>query len=153
MRGLNISIADRRRRGAAGLTLVEVVLSLGIGGLIFGGVLTGYLHSATRAEWTAYHLAGHSLAMQHLEAVRSAKWDTQAPAPVDLVVEANFPEIVEPLDIPLRGSNVVLATTTVAIQTISANPPLKMIRVETVWPFRDRGTFTNQVATYRSPDQ
>jgi type II secretory pathway pseudopilin PulG len=142
-----------RQQRRAGLTLVEVVLSLGIGGLIFGGVLTGYLHSVTRAEWTAHHLAGHALAMQHLEAARAAKWDTQAATPVDLLMTTNFPTVTETLDVPLNGTNVVPATTSTFISTVSADPPLKMIRVETVWSFRQRGEFTNTAVTYRAPDQ
>jgi prepilin-type N-terminal cleavage/methylation domain-containing protein len=136
-----------------GMTLTEVVVSLGIGGLIFGGVLTGYLQSAGQAEWSAYNLAGHSLAMQRLEAARASKWDTQASPSVDKLVASNFPVNIEVLDVPLAGTNVVEATNTVFITTISADPPLKMIRVETVWAFRQRGLFTNVTATYRGPDQ
>lgn len=149
--GLGLAMARRSRR--AGLTLVEVVLSLGIGGVIFGGVLSGYLHSVTRAEWTAHYLAGHALAMQHLEAARAAKWDTQAATPIDLLVGANFPAVTETLDVPLNGTNVVPATTSTFISTVSADPPMKMIRVETVWLFRNREFFTNAVITYRAPDQ
>ena len=146
------AVANARRR-KQGLTLTEVAVSMGIGGMIFGGVLTGYLQSATQAEWSAYNLAGHSLALQRLEAARAAKWDTQSAPVVDKLVAANFPETTEVLDIPVSGTNIVLATTTVGISTVSANPPLKMIRVETVWPFRERGWFTNVIVTYRAPDQ
>lgn len=135
------------------MTLAEVVISLGIGGLLFGGVLTGYLQSANQAEWTGRNLAGHSMAMQHLEMARSAKWDTQAAPAVDRLVSSNFPTTVEVLDIPLWGTTAVPATSTTFITTVSDDPPLKMIRVETVWAFRDRGLFTNVTATYRGPDQ
>lgn len=141
------------KRKQTGMTLVEVVMSLGIGGLIFGGVLLGYIQSADRAEWSAYHLAAQSAASQQLEAARSAKWDTQSAPPVDFLVSSNFPPTIVALDVPLVGTNLPLATNTVFISAVSAQPPLKLIRVETVWNFRARGLFTNVTATYRAPDQ
>ena len=76
------------------------------------------------------------------------------PSAVDLLLVAtNFPVTVEVLDVPVSGVNAVLATNTVFITTISSAPPLKLIRVETVWAFRQRGSFTNTTATYRAPDQ
>ena len=135
------------------MTLAEVAVSVAIGGMIFGGVLTGYMQSATRSQWAAYNLAGHSLAMQRLECARATKWDTQAWPPVDGLVAANFPVTTAVLDAPMAGTNLVMATSTVFITSISTDPPLKMIRVETVWPFRNGKTFTNITATYRSPDQ
>jgi prepilin-type N-terminal cleavage/methylation domain-containing protein len=140
-------------RKQSGMTLVEVVISLGIGGLIFGGVLLGYIQSANRAEWSAYHLAAQSAASQQLEAARSAKWDTQSAPPVDFLVATNFPATVVALDVPLMGTNVTWATNQVFISVVSANPPLKLIRVETIWAFRFQKLFTNTTATYRAPDQ
>lgn len=133
--------------------MAEVVVSIGVGGLMFGGILTGYVQSAQQAEWSAYSLAAQSLAMQRLESVRAAKWDPQASPPIDMVEAANFPALVEALDVPVGGGNSVMATSTVHVTTISADPPLKMISVQTVWPFRSRGVFTNTTATYRAPDQ
>ncbi|HMP83770.1 MAG TPA: hypothetical protein PKA41_13815, partial [Verrucomicrobiota bacterium] len=72
---------SRASRNNLGLTLTEVVVSLAVGDLVFGGILTGYVQSTVRAEWSAYDLAGHSLAMQKLEQARAAKWDTQASPP------------------------------------------------------------------------
>ncbi len=136
-----------------GMTLAEVVMSIAIGSMIFGGVLMGYVQSANHAEWSAYRFAAQAMASQRLEAARAAKWDTQSAPPVDLLVATNFPVAVEVLDVPVSGGNAVLATNTVFITTISSNPPLKMIRVETVWAFQRRGLFTNTTATYRAPDQ
>jgi hypothetical protein len=68
-------------------------------------------------------------------------------------VSARFPQTVEPLDVPLWGATPVMATNTVTISTISSDPPLRMIEVQTVWSFRDRGLYTNLTATYRAPDQ
>jgi hypothetical protein len=133
-------------------TLAEVVVSLGLGGMIFGGVFNGYMMSAKMAEWDGYNLAGHAMAMQSLEAARAAKWDTQAAVPVDMLVATNFPTRVEALDV-LSGGTPVMATNSVNITTISTDPPLKMIRAESVWSFRGRGPFTNTVISYRAPDQ
>jgi len=133
------------------MTLAEVLVSLGIGSLIFGGVLAGYIQTANQAEWANYDLAGQSMAMQHLEMARAAKWDTQMQA--DELVSTNFPQTIEVLDVPLWSTNSVFATNTTLISSVSSDPPLKMIRIETVWAFRDRGLFTNATSTYRSPDQ
>jgi hypothetical protein len=135
------------------MTLVEVVLSLGIGAMVFGGVLLGYVQSAKRAEWSAYHLAAQASASQRLEAARAAKWDTQSAPPVDMLVSGNFPPTVEVLDVPQAGTNVAYTTNFVFITDVTVNPPLKMIRVESIWDFRSRGLFTNTTATYRAPDQ
>ena len=72
---------------------------------------------------------------------------------MDNVVEANFPESKTVLDLPISGSNAVSAVTYTSITSISANPPLKFVRVDCVWPFRERGMFTNTMMTYRSPEQ
>lgn len=142
-----------RSRSQAGMTLAEVVISLGIGGLVFGGVVTSYIQSANRAEWSAYHLAAQASATQRLEAARAAKWDTQSALAADQLVASNFPPTIEVLDVPVRGNNSTFATNSVFITSVSANPPLKMIRVESVWSFHSLGLFTNSTATYRAPDQ
>lgn len=139
--------------GQRGMTLPEVVISLAIGGLVFGGVLTAYVQSTIRAEWSAYNLAGHSLALQRLEQVRAAKWDTQSSPPVDLVVSSNFPVSVDVLDIPVSGTNITYATNYVSVSTVSDDPPLKLISVNTVWKFRSDKLFTNTTASFRAPDQ
>lgn len=146
-------VASQRRREELAMTLPEVAISIVIGGLVFGGVLLAYIQGTRRAEWSAYYLAGHSMAMQRLEQARAAKWDTQASPPVDQLVASNFPVTVDILDIPVSGTNVTFATNVVTITTVSADPPLKMIEVRTTWPFGNRGTFTNTVVSYRGPDQ
>lgn len=126
---------------------------MGIGGIIFGGLIAGYMQSAMRAEWSAYQLAAQAMARERLEAARAVKWDTQSAPPVDMLVASNFPVVVDVLDVPTCGTNIVLATNSVEIITISSSPPLKMIRSEAVWAFSNRGLFTNSIATYRGPDQ
>jgi hypothetical protein len=135
------------------MSLTEVVVSLAIGGLVFGTILSGYVQSARRAEWSAYNLAGHSLAMQRLEQARAAKWDTQASPPVDQLVASNFPPKVDILDIPVSGTNITYATTLTTISNVSADPPLKLIYVTAIWQFPNSDAFSNVISTYRSPDQ
>lgn len=134
-------------------TLMEVVISMAIAGLTIGGIISGYILSLRRAEWSAYSLAAHSLAMQRLEQTRAAKWDPQAYPAVDELVAANFPLRIEVLDIPISGTNKVYATNVTTISLLSSSPPLKMIRVDCSWMFQSKGPFTNTLITYRTSDQ
>ena len=140
-------------RTISGYSLVEVAISLAIAGVAIIGSINGYILSATRAEWSAYSLAAHSMAIQRIEQARAAKWDPTASPAIDQVVGAGFPVGVDILDVPSSGTNIVYATNITTITTVSANPPLKMIRVDCIWPFRAHGVFTNTVTSYRTTDQ
>jgi hypothetical protein len=148
-----------RHPGCAAFTLAEVAVALGISALLFGGVVMGFVQSAQRAEWSAYNLAAHSLAMQGVEQARAAKWDPSAPDAVDECLPAKFPTVgTNILDVPISGTNITYATNTWTITTVSTNPyPLKMIRVDCTWRFIKSGVssavFTNTVATLRAPNQ
>lgn len=142
----------RKNRSRQAFTLVEVVVAFAIAAMSLGAALYAYVQSAQRAEWSAYNLAGQSLAHQGIEQARAAKWDPQAFPIVDQLVQASFPAQTNVLDIPISGTNLVLATNFFTIANVSTNPPLKLIRVDTVWSFRRRN-FTNTVVTYRAPDQ
>lgn len=121
--------------------------------LAIGGMVSGYLFSVERAEWSARSAAAQILAAQRIEQVRAAKWDSLASPLVDDVVSTNFPMEVAPLAVPAASDTGILATNTVTIAVVSQNPPLKMVRVDCWWPFLSRGLFTNTLVTYRSPDQ
>ena len=142
----------RTRRGVAGFTLAEVAVSAAIAGITVAGLIQGHIQSQERADWSGTSLAAQAMAVQRIEQTRAARWDTEAA--VDQVVAANFPVQVLPLDLPMSGTNIVYATNTTTITTISATPPmLKMIRVDTVWRWnRKNRLMTNTVATYRAPD-
>lgn len=142
-----------RERGKRGFTLMEVAIASSISVLMIGGIIFGYVQSTNRAEWSAYSLAAQSLAMQRLEQARAATWDELAFPRIDQLVASNFLVRAEMLDIPRSGTNVVWATNYTTITQVSANPPLRMIRVDCVWPFIRRGLFTNTVVTYRAPSQ
>lgn len=135
-------------------TLVEVVVSIMIVGIMLGGLVSLYTQSAVRADWSAYSLAGQMMALRGLEQTRAARWDPQAASPVDELVATNFPTVVDVLDLGPSGAGVGYATNVTTIQTLSTTPPLKAIRVECTWYFPWRkAVFTNTIFTYRAPDQ
>lgn len=134
-------------------TLVEVVIAIAIAALSIGGVIYGYVNSAQRAEWSSYSLAAQSMAMQRIEQARACRWDPRGFPPRDELVNSNFADQVLALDVPMSGTNIVYATNRTTISVITAAPPLRMIRVECVWRFQERGLFTNLIVTYRGPDQ
>jgi type II secretory pathway pseudopilin PulG len=133
-------------------TIAEVLIAMAISFLTMAGIIYGYLGTAKRAEWNGYSLAAQSLAQQRLEQARSCKWDPEASPVIDQLVAANFPMDINILDIPVSGTNVVRATNFTTITLITADPPLKCIRVDCVWSFMGQRNFTNTVVTYRSPD-
>lgn len=141
------------RSKTAGISLTEVVISMAILGMAVAGIVNGYIYATRQAEWSAYNLAAHSLAIQRLEQARAAKWDPQGYPSVDRVIQANFPVINAILDVPISGTNVVVARIQTLVSIVSVNPPTKMIRVDCVWPFMNRGYFTNTIVSYRAPDQ
>jgi len=132
---------------------MEVVFSLAIVGLAAGGIITGYVQSARVTDWQAHSLAAESLAMQRIEQCRAAKWDTRAAPVVDQLVSANFPVVVEQMDLPTVSTNASYATIYTTSSTVSSDPPLRMMQADCVWKFPGRGWFTNTIVTYRAPDQ
>lgn len=133
-------------------SMVEVVMATGITSLAVGGILSGYVISSRRAEWSAYALAAQSLAIQGIEQTRACKWDPSAIPAIDELVTANFPSTTNILDIPINGTNVTYATNFTTIATVSTNPPVKSIQVLTVWRFTNSRLFTNSAWTFRGAD-
>src|SRR2546430_508177 len=98
------------RRGAAGLTLIEVVLCLAIAAITVTAIVASYAFSARQMEESACATAAEFLARQRLEQARSAKWDSLASPPVDELVSSNFPVVISTLDIPVVGNSPLFAT-------------------------------------------
>jgi Tfp pilus assembly protein PilV len=146
-------IKARNSHGQRGATLLEVVMSVAVAAIGMTGIVGGYIVAARRAEWSACAAAAQAMALEHIELTRAAKWDPMASPSVDELVATNFPMIVQPLDIPVTKTNVILATNTTIITTVTTDPPLRMVRVECVWSLPTRGPFTNSMTSYRSPDQ
>jgi prepilin-type N-terminal cleavage/methylation domain-containing protein len=137
----------------AGMTLIEVVLSLAISGLAVASIVTGYNYCVVSAEKSSLSLAASARAMECVEQTRSAKWDTSGSPPVDQLVSSNFPDQVVILDLSGSGVGVTYATNLTQISQISTNPPLKRIRVDCIWRFNNRQLLTNTIETCRAPDQ
>lgn len=140
-------------RTAAGFVLEEVIVSMAIATVVIAGIVSGYIISAQRADWSAHNGSAQALATQRLEQVRAAKWDTLASPPVDEVVTNNFPVLTQPLEVPLAGTNKIMATVITQITRVEEDPELKLIQVECIWSYLGRGPFTNSIMTYRAPDQ
>ena len=151
-------LGGRSKARARGLTLVEVLLSVAIIALVFGGVLGTYLHTCYRAEWSGYSLAAQSLSVQQVEQAKSAVWDIQSvPVKNELTNMATVTSAM--LDVPISGTNVVWATNYATIRpvTILSNPPIQvyLVKVDTVWPFRWKNEVryhTNTTTSYIAPD-
>src|ERR1044072_3336650 len=62
-------------RFEAGFTLVELLISMAILGVVLGSTILFYTAAADRAEWSAHSLAAESIASQGVEQARAAKWD------------------------------------------------------------------------------
>jgi type II secretory pathway pseudopilin PulG len=140
-----------RRRTVLGTTLTEVIISIAVTALAVGSMVSGYVFSVDRAEWSARSAAAQILTAQRIEQTRAARWDTMAG--IDEVVTTNFPVEIVPLNMPSTSTTGVLATNITTITLVSPDPPLKIVRVDCLWSFLSRGPFTNTLITYRSPDQ
>lgn len=135
-------------------TLVEVAISLAILGVSLGGILTVYIRSAQRADWSGYSVSAQMMALSGLEQCRAAKYDPHGSPPTDTLVSSNFPSRVDVLDPGSANGMVSYATNTITILTVSANPPLKLVRVDCTWSYPGRrGVFTNSVSVYRAANQ
>jgi type II secretory pathway pseudopilin PulG len=141
-------------RGVAAFTLAEVVVCLAIVALVFGGIITGYMQGAYRAEWAGYNLAAQAQAIQQIEQAKTAVWDN---------AHNEFTNILQQtwgtLDLPINGTNRVYITNYVQVTTnqISSSPLIYiyMVKVDTVWPYLRKGLkvyYTNTVADYFAPD-
>ncbi len=159
-----MQITPAKSTRSSGFSLMEAILSILIMGLVFSTVLIAYTQASTRAEWSGMSLAAEAMCLRQIEQFHAAKWDTETTPPVDQTTNIPSP-VASVLDLPISGTNVVWATntSTVSTVTISTNPlvNIKMITVQTVWPF---GTYysngvyhttyyTNTVVDYRAPDQ
>lgn len=146
--------ARREVRTTAAFTLAEVVVCIAIVALVFGGIISGYIQGAYRAEWAGYNLAAQALAMQQLEQAKTAMWDNS---------HNEFTNILNRtwavLDLPINGTNKIYATNFVQVTTnqVSISPALYiyMVRVDTVWPYIRKGQvlyYTNSLSDYYAPD-
>jgi|ERR1035437_2225178 hypothetical protein len=148
-----------RTRGAQGrtgaFTLVEVVISTFIIMLVFGAIISSYIQTAYRAEWTGFSLAAQAAGVQQLESAKCAVWDPRQMPVQDEIKK--LPLVTSTLlDLPVSGTNMVYATNYTTV-TLMQNGVYSnyFILVNTVWPFCSKGKttyYTNTVADYFAPD-
>ena len=141
------------RSSCSGITLTEVIISMGIAAMGIGCIISGYVLAVHEAELSACSAAVHWRIIETLERTRSARWQPLAPTPIDELVESNFPIAGTVLDNPQTRTKVFYATNRTTITSLTGYSSLKMIRVESTWACLSRGPFTNSVITYRSADR
>ena len=140
---------------AAAFTLAEVVICVFIMMLLFAGILTAYIQTSYRAEWTGFSLAAQALAVQQLEHAKAAVWDPLQATNKDEIIQ--MPRTMTALlDLPVTGSNYVWATISNTITLIpNGDYSNYMVKVDVVWPFRWKSQvvyFTNTIAGYYAPE-
>ena len=165
-------IVPSRQRQVFAFTLAEVVISLAIAGLVFGGTITAYIQSTRNAEWTGYSLAAQALAIQQIEQARSAVWDPALGK--NEITNLSFGSTWSynastrvgkgsswtNLDLPVSGNRFTRATNFVTISMLTnvtgaPGVSLQVVQVDTAWPFMINGKyrlFTNSICTYLAPD-
>ncbi len=126
-------------------------MSMSIASISIGGIISSYSLSFDRAQWSAYSSAAQRLTLQRVEQTKSARWTQTSSTAIDELVVANFPVVAQELAVPNTTTNAATATITTTITDVNVTPPMKLIRVETVWSYRERGPFTNEMVTIRTP--
>ena len=152
---MELSGIRRRAARTAAFTLAEVVICVAIMMLVFGAIITAYIQTSYRAEWTGFSLAAQAAGVQQLESVRSAVWDPlQIPVKDEIQLVPSVTSVL--LDLPVTGTNTVYATNYMTISMVRNGVYSNyFVRVDTVWPFRWANKvnyFTNTIADYYAPD-
>ena len=139
----------------AAFTLAEVVICVGIMMLVFAAIITAYVQTSYRAEWTGYSLAAQAAAVQQLESAKAAVWDPLQTPVMDQISQLPLVTSVL-LDLPVTGTNTLYATNYITV-TLMQNGVYSnyFVQVNTVWPFRWKNQtvyFTNTIADYYAPE-
>lgn len=155
---MQMKVYDRQIGEATrAFTLVEILIAMAVLALSVSAIFGGYIFSAHQAEWAAYSLVAESQALQRMEQVRMARWSTMSYPPIDELVATNFPVQVKAMDYDFANRTTLYVTNITSISNVSTDPPLRLIRVDTVWKYVPRGAsgkiFTNTLFTFKSPDQ
>jgi type II secretory pathway pseudopilin PulG len=173
MRATDSSANHLTKRQHSAFTLVEVVMSIGIAAVIFGGIILAYTQSTRRAQWSGYSLAAESFAIQQIEQVRSSRWDPSDSSVTNEIFSLNLVPSSRVytnggyqgytwgnLDLPTSGSNYVRATNYVTVRykyDAGTGVQYFVVRVDTVWPFSwgsgpSSRLCTNTMCTIVAPD-
>ena len=154
----NKPIASRLK---AGFSLAETLIAFGILGMVFAGLLYGYVQANRIAEWSSMSLAAQSYASQGTEQARAAHW-SYSDSTIDDLPPTNYPPILGIMDVPAKGNlldtngNPIYNLTNIVTVSKygSGNPPLRLIRTDCHWTFPLTGQlFTNTVILIRAADQ
>ena len=135
------------------MTLHEVVISLAITGLTISGLVTGHVLANKRLLYAGSSQEVQNQGMARLAQVKVARWDLLANPPVDELVESNFPEEVVPIQALSGTTSTRYLTNRVSIKVVSDHPPIKELKVQSIWWFREGSAITNTYLTFRAPDQ
>ena len=120
MRVMDLPGTRGSKARTAAFTLVEVVMCVFIIMLVFGAIITAYIQTSYRAEWTGFSLAAQAAAVQQLEAAKCAVWDPlQTPVKDEI---SQLPLVTSVLlDLPVTGTNTVYATNYTTITLSDTN--------------------------------
>ena len=144
----NKLIANRLK---AGFSLAETLIAFGVLGMVFAGLLYGYVQANRIAEWSSMSLAAQSYASQGTEQARAAHW-SYSDSTIDDLPPTNY-TFLGFMDVPAKGDPIIL-TNYVTITNYCANPPLRLIRTDCQWTFPLTGKLqTNTVILIRAADQ
>ena len=153
----NKLIANRLK---AGFSLAETLIAFGVLGMVFAGLLYGYVQANRIAEWSSMSLAAQSYASQGTEQARAAHWSC-SDSTIDDLPPTNY-TFLGFMDVPAKGNlldasnNLIYNLTNIVTVSNygSGNPPLRLIRTDCHWTFPLTGKlFTNTVILIRAADQ
>ena len=152
----NKPIANRLK---AGFSLAETLIAFGVLGMVFAGLLYGYVQANRIAEWSSMSLAAQSYASQGTEQARAARW-SYSDSTKDELPPTNY-TFLGFMDVPAKGNSldtngnpIYNLTNYVTVSNYCAIPPLRLIRTDCQWTFPLTGKLqTNTVILIRAADQ
>jgi Tfp pilus assembly protein PilV len=135
-----------RARLAGGYTMGEVLLAFGVMGLMFAGLIYGYVQTNRVSEWSSMSMAAQAFAAQGAEQARASDWrprdwpPTNGLGTMDELTNGSVIVTNDYMDIPVQGaptnaSALVWVTNVVTVTDVSQNPKLRQIRSECRWTF------------------
>jgi prepilin-type N-terminal cleavage/methylation domain-containing protein len=143
-------------------TLIEVVISIAILGMVMAGLIYGYVQANWSALWSSMSLSAQTFASEGAEQARAADWRPRdypaatGPGTMDELPSGTIITNIGFMDVPGdTGTNKQFSVTNiVAITTVSVNPPLRQVRSDCYWTFPlENVRVTNTVILYRTSDQ
>jgi hypothetical protein len=153
------------RKAMAAFTLMEILISFFVLGIVLSGIIYGYVQINWTAEWCSMSMAAQSFASEGAESARAADWRPRDWPPasgygtMDELTNGTTITNVDFMDIPTKGTPAATnfqfwVTNIVQITSITVNPALRQIRSDAIWSFPMNGKLcTNTVVLLRASDQ